>query len=148
MKLNLGAGAHELDGFVNRGPENDGWRFEDGLGEYADGSVEAITISHALMFLPLEEWDAFFAECARVLEHHGVMRITEDATDDPRSERYGGFHDATTLTSHGRVALYMRSAGLQPVWMPPDSSVFRDESLIQRFHGAPPKVFHVEGMKP
>lgn len=146
MKLNLGAGANELDGFVNRGPENDGWRFEDGLGEYEDASVDAITISHALMFLPLDRWESFFSDAARVLRPGGVLRVTEDATDDRRSERYGGFDGAVTLTSFSLVFAAMHDAGLQPARVAENVSLF-DKSLCQRFHGAPPKVFHIEGVK-
>ena len=147
MKLNLGCGPRVLDGFVNL-DLTDGWMFEDGL-SYEDGGVEAITISHALYLLPLEHWPAAFAEFARVLEPGGILRVTEDATDDRASERYGGFHDAVTLTSVGLVMTHMELAGLKRVSpVPPWHSGFRDESLIQQHHGKPPKIFHVEGVKP
>lgn len=148
LRLNLGSGAHPLDGFENLDAEN-GWRFEDGLADYADGTVEAITISHALYLLPLADWPAAFAEFARVLEPGGVLRVTEDATDDRRSERYGGFHDAVTMTSaelvvtHMEVAGFKRVAKVAPWW-----TGYRDDSLVQQHHGKPPKVFHVEGVKP
>ena len=55
MRLNLGCGEeHLIDGFVNLDART-GWHFEDGL-PYPDGSVEAITISHALMYVPLSAW--------------------------------------------------------------------------------------------
>lgn len=143
MKLNLGAGAHELDGFVNHGPDNDGWTFQFGLA-YPDGSVAGITVSHSLMYLPLPLWPRAFAEMARVLEPGGVLRVTEDATDDRESERYGGWHDAVTLTSRTLVKTHMELAGL---------TVSRkrkplDESLVQAWHGEPPKVFAIEAVKP
>ena len=147
VKLNLGAGAHPLDGFVNRGPENDGWRFEDGLPEYEDGTVDGITISHSLMYLPLDFWPAVFAEIARVLRPGGVLRVTEDTTDDRRSERYGGAPDAVTLTSADLVILHATAAGLRADRVKPDESWFADLSLVQRWHGEPPKVFHVEALK-
>lgn len=150
-KLNLGAGAHPLDGFVNRGPENDGWRFEDGLGEYEDGSVDAVSVSHALMFLPIEHWLPFFQECARVLKPGGVLRITEDATDDLKSERFGGFHDAVTLTSRHLVGTFMTLAGFERHWPTdhdPLATAYKDDSLIQNWHGGVPKCFFIEGVKP
>lgn len=147
MKLNLGAGPHLLVGFVNLDLA-DGWRFEDGLGDYPDGSVEAITVSHALMYVPLASWPLVFAEFARVLEPGGVVRITEDATDDPLSPRYGGFPDAVTLTTRGLVRGYLELCGLTVEDVRSDWSHFRDDTLIQRWHGDPPKVFHVEGIKP
>ncbi len=146
MKLNLACGPHLLDGFENLDKET-GWRFEDGLGEYADGSIEALTISHALMYLPLEHWGRCFAEFARVLEPGGVVRITEDATDNPESERYGGFHDAVTLTSLSLVSFHLLAAGLEPTAVGHDQSWFRDGSLCQNWHGGEPKVFFVEGIK-
>lgn len=148
VKLNLGSGAHPLDGFENLDAEN-GWRFQDGLGAYDDASVEAISISHALYLLPLADWPAAFAEFARVLAPGGVLRVTEDATDDRRSVRYGGFHDAVTLTSADLVITHMEVAGFKrAAKVPPWSTGYRDGSLVQQHHGKPPKVFHVEAVKP
>ena len=148
MKLNLASGVHPLDGFANLDPTIDGWTFESGLGDYPGGSVEGITISHALMYVALEDWPFVFSEFARVLEPGGVIRITEDATDDRRSPRYGGFDDAVTLTSSVLVRVYLESAGLHGHTCAPWFTHFKDGSLIQRWHGEPPKVFHVEGIKP
>lgn len=147
LRLNLGAGAHQLDGFVNLTPP--AWRFQEGLGRYEDGSVDGITISHALMYLPLADWPALFTEIARVLKPGGVVRVTEDATDDRASERFGGWHDAVTLTSAKLVAKHLRAAGLRvPRLKDPLDTRFADGSLVQQWHGSPPKVFHVEGVKP
>lgn len=152
LKLNLGAGHHPLAGFVNLDPdyEADGrWSFEDGLRGHADESVDAITISHALMFLRIQAWPEAFAEFARVLKPGGVLRITEDSTDDRASERYGGHHDAVTLTSLALVSTHLRLAGLEVCYLDrPSETNFRDGSLVQEHHGKPPKVFHVEGVKP
>ncbi len=159
VKLNLGSGSHPLDGFDNL-DKQDGWTFESGLGAYEDGSIDGITISHALMYVPLELWTAVFGEFARVLkqgqalpapegashrEGMGVLRITEDATDDPRSSRYGGFDDAVTLTSAALVVNYAALAGLQ-AWQCSEEPGL-DPSLVQRWHGSPPKVFHVEAIR-
>lgn len=145
MKLNLGAGPHQLDGFTNL-DAGSGWRFQDGLA-YPDGSVEAVTESHALMYLPLSEWPALFAEIARVLETGGVFRVTEDNTEDPASERYGGWHDAVTLTGPTVVREHLKAAGLKPRKHGADTSGFKDKSLLQAWHGEEPKVFFVEGRK-
>jgi hypothetical protein len=147
MKLNLASGAHPLEGFTNLDKEN-GWLFEDGLHEYADGSVEAITESHGLMYVELESWPFVFGEFARVLKFDGIIRITEDATDDPRSPRYGGFDGAVTLTSFLLVEEHLLAAGLE-IWQPiPEKpTVFRDTSLMQSWHGGAPKCFFIEGIK-
>lgn len=146
MKLNLGSGARPLDGFDNLDLEN-GWRFQDGL-PYPDGSVEGVTISHALMYVPLDEWPPVFTEIARVLAPGGVVRVTEDATDDPSSSRNGGFPGAVTLTSSWLVLQHLTAAGLHAAQVRSDQTFFEDRSLVQQHHGRSPKVFHVEGVKP
>lgn len=147
IRLNLGAGANEIPGFTNLDAAS-GWRFEDGFPLYQDGSVEAISISHSLMYVAVEEWPAVFAELARVLQPGGVVRVTEDATDDPASERFGGWHDAVTLTSAKRVRKHLRLAGLVAKSYTTDTTGFRDGSLLQAWHGAAPKCFWIEGRKP
>lgn len=146
MRLNLGCGAHMLDGFVNLDASN-GWRFEDGFPSYEKGCVDAVTISHALMYVPIEDWPAVFAELARVTATDGVIRITEDSTGDPASERFGGHHDAVTLTTSALVVEHLETAGFVAAEIEPGRTRYRDRSLIQRWHGDPPKVFFVEGVR-
>lgn len=145
MKLNLGSGPNPLDGFVNL-DQRTGWRFEAGL-PYEAASVEAITISHALMYVRLDDWPAVFSEFARVLYPDGIIRITEDATDDQSSLRYGGHQEAATLTSVDLVGSHLRAVGFRWAEVGADETMFIDGSLCQRFHGDPPKVFFVEGVK-
>lgn len=145
VKLNLGCGPHELAGFANLDLPD--WRFEDGL-HYHDGSVSGISISHALMYVQASEWPAVFAELARVLESGGIVRVAEDDTEDPESERHGGWHDAVTLTGPKIVRKHLRAAGLVVKTHSADSTGFVDGSLCQAWHGAPPKVFFLEGRKP
>jgi hypothetical protein len=147
-RLNLACGPHILPGFDNLDQNLNGWRFEEGLGDYVDGSVEAITISHGLLYLPIPNWPYVFKEIARVLEPGGIVRITEDDTEDPESERFGGWHDAVTLTSEKLVATHLRKAKLIVQKVDADTTMFTDRSLIQAHHGAPPKVFFIEGRKP
>ncbi len=146
-KLNLGSGhEHVLDGFDNLDKET-GWLFEDGL-PYDDGSVEAITVSHALYRVALADWPFVFGEFARVLEPGGIVRVTEDSATDPHSSRYGGFHDAVTLTSPGLVVSYMTSAGFEARRVKENETFFKDTTLLQAFHGPAPKCFWCEGIKP
>lgn len=144
-RLNLGCGPHRLDGFENLDLPD--WRFEDGL-PYEDGTVAGITISHSLMYVPLRAWPPVFAELARVLERGGIIRVTEDDTENPESERYGGWHDAVTLTGPKLLRKHLRAAGLVVTKHAADTSGFRDLSLCQAWHGAVPKVFFLEGRKP
>lgn len=144
-RLNLGSGAHALPDFDNLDKEN-GWRFEDGL-PYPDESVEGCSVSHSLMYVPLSSWPYVFSEFARVLEPGGVVRITEDATNDRRSSRYGGFEGHVTLTSSDLVRAHCDLVGLRFEDVGEHYSYFRDDSLIQSNHGGSPKCFFGEGIK-
>lgn len=144
-KLNLGSGPHALEGFENLDLPD--WRFQDGLGDYEDESIEGASISHALMFLPLRDWPPLFAEIARVLEPGGVVRVTEDETMDKRSPRYGGFDGAVTLTTPLLVIDHLERAGLHAGRVKENETFFRDTSLMQAWHGSSPKCFWVEGIK-
>ncbi len=145
--LNLGSGAHPLAGFDNL-DQATGWRFQDGLGRYADGSVEACTASHSLMFLPLDLWPAFLAEVMRVLQPGGILRITEDDAENPESPRYGGFHDAVTLTGPAMLRRELKAAGFKVRKHTATTTGFRDGALLQANHGREPKVCFFEARKP
>lgn len=155
IRLNLGCGTpgspswHPMPGFVNL-DRSMGWLFEDGLPQYADGSVAAISVSHALMYVHDDDWPAVCAEFARVLAPGGVIRITEDETVDPRSSRVGGWQGsepAVALTSPAFVRAHLERVGLTVVDVDADTSRYRDRSLCQAQHGAPPDVFFLEGLK-
>lgn len=145
-KLNLACGPHHLDGFVNLDADM-GWRFEFGFPDYGNGTIEAITEGHGLMYVPVAEWPFVFSEFARVLDPGGIVRITEDSTDDPASERFGGFHDAVTLTTPALVRKHLRGAGLTVKKHTATSTGYVDDSLLQAWHGPEPKVFFIEGRK-
>lgn len=153
LKLNLAAGARPLDGFHNL-DKADGWLFEDRL-PYPDGSVDAVTESHGLMYVLVEDWPHVFAECARVLRPGGVLRITEDWTDNPGSQRFGGRRPMRSAyvcpcpATPALVTSHMAGAGLvRARQVEPESTRWHDKSLIQQWHGSPPHVFHAEGTKP
>jgi glycosyltransferase involved in cell wall biosynthesis/LmbE family N-acetylglucosaminyl deacetylase len=155
LRLNLGCGApgtrswHPMRGFVNL-DKSMGWRFEDGLRDFADHSVAGITISHALMYLPEADWPRFLSECSRVLADHGVLRITEDHTEHPESARRGGWRGsepAVTLTTPSFVAEQLARAGLVAEHVDAERSTYLDRSLMQAQHGKHPDVFFIEGRK-
>lgn len=154
--LNLGCGTrgtrswHPMPGCVNL-DKSMGWRFEDGLTQYWDASVDGITISHALMYVVAENWPALFKEFARVLRPGGVLRITEDDTENPQSSRYGGWRGsqpAVAQTSARLVLEAMAAAGLHASEVTRDTSARTDKALSQAQHGEPPNVFFAEGLKP
>lgn len=155
LRLNLGCGTqgtrswHPMAGMVNL-DKSMGWRFEDGLGDFIDRSVHGITISHALMYVPLDCWPDVFSEFARVLAPGGVIRITEDDAISERSSRRGGWKGsdpAVTLTDARMVRAALEGAGLRAFDVDAKTTRFRDGSLRQAQHGDPPDVFFVEGLK-
>jgi ubiquinone/menaquinone biosynthesis C-methylase UbiE len=146
LRLNLGCGAHPIKGYINLDKIYD-WEFEDGLPSFDDGSAEVITISHSLMYVEEEDYPMVFAEFARVLKEGGILRITEDSTDDKKSERYGGYKDAVTLTSMFKIAKYLGAAGFAAIPVSFDKTNFYDHSPLQAHHGREPKVFFIEGIK-
>ncbi len=100
------------------------------------------------MYVPLLNWPYVFKEFARVLEPGGIVRITEDNTEDPESERFGGWHDAVTLTGPKMMAAALRKAKLIVQKVDADTTFFHHRSLMQAWHGSEPKVFFIEGRKP
>lgn len=154
--LNLGCGTAgvtkggPIKGMVNL-DKSTGWTFEGtGLQEYADGSVDGITISHALMFVDRNDWVSVFADLARALRPGGVLRVTEDDTVHPESRTRGGWRGrfpAVSLTSPGWVLRHMRDAGLDAREVGREETAFEDGSLLQAHYGDRPHVFFVEGVK-
>ncbi len=148
-RLNLGAGHYGIDGFINLDPVRDPpWRFQDGLPFHEDGSVEGITVSCALCYLPFADWPPAFQEFARVLERGGVIRVQDEWADHPQSAYYPeGFPGVATLTTPDLVWEAMRAARLAPTIVSATTTTFRDRSLIQNLHRGEPHTFAVEGVK-
>lgn len=146
LRLNLGGGYNPIPGYVNLDKQN-GWLFEDGLPEIGTGSVEAITESHALMYVPEQCWPAVFDEIARVLAPGGWVRFTHDATSDPASGRQGLRRGAEVATTPDLILSHLYRVGIWAEQVQPDETRFGDRSLIQQNYGSPPDVFHIEGRK-
>lgn len=154
--LNLGCGNpdaaswHPMPGMVNL-DRSLGWRFEHLLLDFADASVDGITISHALMYVAEERWPTMFEDYARILRPGGVIRITEDDTANPKSKTYpkgwGGSEPAETLTDPAMMRRHLESAGFTVRDVNDDATFFRDRSLIQSQHGGSPHAFFIEGVR-
>ena len=80
IKLNLGSKYRKLPGFDNL-DKLFGWYFQEGLPQYADQSVDGITISHALMFLTPSELRTFAKEM--MMEKFEVKQEYKDTEGDP-----------------------------------------------------------------
>lgn len=146
MKLNLACGNDLLKDFTNLDIK-DNWYFQNGLGQFQDNSIEAITISHSLMFLTEKELEIFFKECFRVLQKNGVIRITEDWATYWGSKVFGGWWSAKLLTSPILMEYYLKKSGFQAFRVAEDETKFKDKSLIRILHGHHPRVFFIEGLK-
>lgn len=144
LRLNLGGEINRIDGFVNMDVSY-GWKFEDGLHMFGDASVEAITISHVLMYVNDYHWPVIFEELARVLQPGGILRITEDAIGAPGSSRPRIRPKASVATTVQLVLDHLHEAGFEMAQVvDPDQTFFKDRTLIQQNYGQPPDVFHVE----
>lgn len=146
LRLNLGGGINPLPGFVNL-DKTAGWRFETGLIGYPDASVEAITESHALMYVELEHWPFVFSEINRVLVPGGTVRMTHDAIGAPGSTRTIRRPGAALATTLELLLAHLAGAGFSARIVAPNETGYRDETLIQQNYGSPPDVFHVEAVK-
>jgi SAM-dependent methyltransferase len=155
LRLNLGCGRpasdswHPIDGMENL-DRHLGWNAEAGLGDFVDQSVDGVTISHLCMYLPIDAWALLFSEIARVLAEGGVVRITEDDSDNPASARHGGWRGsepAITPTSAARLTDALARVGLVAEAMTATTTHYRDRSLLQAHHGEAPDVCFVEGRK-
>jgi len=148
VKLNCGCGTNRLAGFVNLDKKR-GWNFEDGLKDYADKSVSAITISHSLMFVAEETLLSFLQECFRALEVGGVLRITEDDTENPHSDTYkNGWKGAVLLTGPKMMEDNLAKAGFTNIVHTTFSwTNYADNTIMQNFHGGSPRAFVIEAIK-
>lgn len=147
MKLHLGCGPDIKQGFENRDFQIDGWTFQTGMAQYADESVDGITISHALHILTPVEYDAFLRECYRVLVHCGVIRITDDDTETPTSMRHKTpWFEAKTMTGIGQTADALSRAGFLVYPVTNLTTQFNDDSLLIERRDLS-YVYFIEGLK-
>lgn len=148
-KLNLGSKYRKLEGFDNL-DKLFGWNFQDGLGQYADNSVDGITISHALMFLTDSELETLLKDARRVLRVGGVIRITEDDTENPASEVFktGRIESGPKcLTGPNMMRGALEKADFIVYDADQKTTRFYDNTLIQAYRGGAPNVFFIEGVK-
>ncbi len=139
MILNLGSGTYPLEHAVNLDLTN-GWDARDGLKMFTNASIEAVTISHMLMYLTVSEMIDLFEEIHRVALG-GVLRITEDDTRDPANI----WHDAVSVEQPEGFRRALHATGfIGARIVDPNETRWSDSTLIQQHHGDPPLVFHME----
>jgi SAM-dependent methyltransferase len=158
VKLNFCSGINPKTGFVNLdmkdlaasfpGYDMRMWNFSDGLKIFGDNSVDAATVSHGLMFLRTEEYLEFFAEVRRVLKSGGVFRVTEDDCENPDCGKYGlPSRNPPSETGPKMMRTELMKAGFDVYDLPWNETHWIDNTLIQHFHGDPPRVFSMEAIK-
>jgi hypothetical protein len=149
VKLNLGSKDRKLAGFDNL-DKIFGWLFQDGLPQYGDSTVDGITISHALTFLTLPELEKFSKEMWRVLKDGGIVRITEDDTENPLSDTFQTGNVGTKpscLTGPKMMRAVLESAGFKVYDVDLNTTHFVDKTLMQAYRGGAPNRYFIEGVK-
>lgn len=154
--LNLGCGSpdmrswHPMPGFVNLDKRTVGWTFESGLGDFRDGEVYGVTISHSLGCVEERHYPMICGELMRVLRPSGVVRVT-DGDLAAFGQLWQGTDPYATLIGPSMVVRHLAAAGFDARQVSPEETMFPGPSLIQRHHPPRPGVansFHVEGRKP
>ena len=142
--------------FRKNGIESVMWDFASGLGFARDGSVEGITISHALCYTSYTVASRFMREAFRALKTDGVLRITED---DARKHKAEELNYMRLYTDPQEVSRLMAAAGFQARTVGPDETNAETPFLSRKLHmqawnesdwraGEPSRIFFVEGLKP
>ena len=165
-KLNLGCGGFPLEGFINMDSRGDlseifnkkhfgkfvildNWRWQDGL-LFKDNIVDAITESHSLMYLKVEEYQNVFREIYRVLKPGGVFRLTEDNCERPKEELLKDglpWGNPASITGPKMMRSELLKEFDDVKIITSEVTHFSDNSLIQNNHGTFPRIFHLEVVK-
>ena len=120
-KLNLGCGSNILAGWENHDSDVD---IRNPL-PYEDESIDFIFIEHCVEHVTTPDAVRFFAECLRILNHEGTLRVAVpsgdkiyDLADEPYLKWHGqsGFGDGTRrgavrsiLLDHGHLSAWNHS---------------------------------------
>lgn len=139
LRVNLGCGPRPLPGWVNvdyrRGPQVDVvWDMRDAL-PFGDNTCSAVFSEHAIEHLERREGEFLLAQCYRILQPGGVLRLsTPDAglylrsyAGDGEFLRHPAFSEPID-TPLDRVNMMMREHG-QHLWVYDAPSLF---SLLRR----------------
>lgn len=92
-KLNLGCGGNILAGWENHDMDVD---ITKPL-RYEDNSIDFIFIEHCVEHTTTPDAVRFFAECLRILNHEGTLRVAV-----PSADKIFDLADAGYLTWHGQ----------------------------------------------
>jgi len=137
--LNIGAGKDLISDWINldrhyfrvHDQESVLWDFSRGLRMFERDSVDAITVSHALMYIPLSSHSDFFNECFRVLKRGGVLRISED---DAKVRRANDCHYYVGPTSPIMIRQALSCSGFEVFDHYPSTTKSRYASIMRVNH--------------
>ncbi len=146
MIVNLGSGRNPLPHAVNLDLEN-GWDARQGEMPFVTGFVQAVTVSHLLMYLAEAEVARLLFAIRACVAYRDradfVLRVTEDDTSSREA-----WHDAVSWWTPGSMRRVLNDASFRVNDVTAEETSWRDAGLIQTFHGDPPAVFHQEAVFP
>ncbi|WP_146205793.1 methyltransferase domain-containing protein [Azospirillum sp. TSH58] len=109
------------------------WEFHMGLRAFEADSVDGITISHMMMYVPISQYHEFFKDCFRVLKRGGVLRVTEDNANLHRAFEC---HYSMSPSSPSTMRQMLEEAGFRVFDQTPHRSV-SEFPQIKRFAHPP-----------
>jgi SAM-dependent methyltransferase len=164
LVLNLGAQSDlspnwiGLDRLPHRkdGIETVLWDFSSGLAFAEDGTLDGITISHALLYVPREAVEKLFRDAYRALKPGAVLRISED---DCRTRSPDDCHYMRFKTEPSEILGLLKGTGFRAEIVGPEKSFSSNPFVKRALHmdlwseidarsGKPTGIFFVEGIKP
>ena len=140
MKVYLGCGAHVWDGWEcldfrhEIDPRITRWEFPDKL-PLADYRADIIFTSHLFNYIDDKDYRTLLWDCHRVLRAGGVLRLSEDRTDNGYAWRKPGQHSRGTgvvrsLPTRQKILAAMQDVGFQVVEAEPGSTFSPHKDVI------------------
>lgn len=141
--------------FRKDGVESVMWDFGSGLSFAADGELDGVTVSHALMYTDLQTAKRFMRDTFRALKSEAVLRVTED---DARVHFADECTYARLVTDPSVLCALLREAGFEPELVDPHTTYSAFPEVMRRLHmtswnelagaDSASRIFFVEGVKP
>lgn len=163
MKLHLGCGKVIIPGWINvdKTPSTQGWENDPAVNTqvhnvdltfrwpWEDASVRLITISHLLYCMSAAEKEHIIVQCHRVLCKSGVVRITDDDNEHPKSLYHKTLHhNSKERTSKLAIQNMLNRAGFRRVMHLDRTCTFSaDPKILIDLHQDGPAIFFLEAIK-
>lgn len=118
---------------------------------FGDSSVDMITISHCLNQIDRECVPKIMKEVCRILKPSGIVRVTDDEVESPRSPIFDKPHfHAKWKTGAKGFSQYLQDAGLRVCTLTKTTTCSWDKTILVANHPECPDtaLFFIEGIKP